>query len=342
MIELIFTRNGRPYLRQRLSETTLNIGRDYDNHIQLTDEEISRRHCTIEWKNGQYILIDKSKNGTLVNNRNVKTAQINVGDTIYVGKWVINVVESNSSEPPPTISWSQTPTSILNFDAEQKRLTSERLVLSIETPGEKSRDVVLKKTSAIIGSLQSCDVCINDPFVSRNHCRIEHNKGKIIIIDLASTNGTYVENIRIEKVSVPPSGVFRVGKTTIRYKLDINTEKIEPSERESLGPLIGKSKPMREVYTLIERIAPSDAVVLITGESGTGKELAARLLHQLSHRSSKPFISVNCGALPSSIIESQLFGYERGAFTGAVEKTAGLFEQADGGTIFLMKSAKCR
>ncbi len=103
----------------------------------------------------------------------------------------------------------------------------------------------------------------------------------------------------------------------------------------ALGKLAGRSKKMRDLLTLIEQVAPSRASVLITGESGTGKELVARTLHDLSPRASKPFIAVNCAAIPESLMESEIFGHERGAFTGAVERRLGCFELADGGTLLL-------
>ncbi len=102
-----------------------------------------------------------------------------------------------------------------------------------------------------------------------------------------------------------------------------------------LGSLVGRSKPMQEVLTLISQVAPSRASVLITGESGTGKELAARTIHELSSRSEGPFVAVNCAAIPESLMESEIFGHERGAFTGAMERRAGCFELADGGTLLL-------
>jgi DNA-binding NtrC family response regulator len=107
------------------------------------------------------------------------------------------------------------------------------------------------------------------------------------------------------------------------------------SSQGVLGELVGASAPMREIFSLIRQVAPTTATVLITGESGTGKELAARALHQLSPRRDGPFVAVNCAAMPETLIESELFGHEKGAFTGAVERRRGCFELAHGGTLLL-------
>ena len=109
----------------------------------------------------------------------------------------------------------------------------------------------------------------------------------------------------------------------------------ELEERYSFGQIIGKSKPMRELFALLENVAETDSTVLIYGESGTGKELVARALHYNGPRREGPFVAVNCAALPESLLESELFGYERGAFTGATRSKPGRFELADGGTLFL-------
>ncbi len=116
--------------------------------------------------------------------------------------------------------------------------------------------------------------------------------------------------------------------------------KKELEERNSFGPLVGKSKMMREVYNLIEKIAGTDSTVLILGESGTGKELAARSIHSLSRRRDQTYVSINCAALPESLLESELFGHVRGSFTGAISDKKGVFEASQNGTLFLDEVAE--
>jgi DNA-binding NtrC family response regulator len=113
-------------------------------------------------------------------------------------------------------------------------------------------------------------------------------------------------------------------------------------ERTRLGALIGRSEPMRRVFRTIERVARSPANVLVSGESGTGKELVARAIHELGPRAGGPFVAINCAAIPDTLMESELFGHERGAFTDASERRIGKFEQASGGTLFLDEIAELR
>jgi DNA-binding NtrC family response regulator len=128
-----------------------------------------------------------------------------------------------------------------------------------------------------------------------------------------------------------------LGNATRQRETEIELEVARRRLRESgvLGSLVGNSKAMREIFGLIEQIAPSNVHVLITGESGTGKELVARTLHELSPRKAKPFVGVNCAAIPETLIESEIFGHEKGAFTGAAARHIGKFEQANHGTLFL-------
>jgi DNA-binding NtrC family response regulator len=128
-----------------------------------------------------------------------------------------------------------------------------------------------------------------------------------------------------------------LGNATRQLGTELELEVTRRQLRQSgvLGALVGHSRPMQEVFGLIERIAPSNVSVLITGESGTGKELVARTLHDLSDRKSHPFVAVNCAAIPETLMESEIFGHEKGAFTGAVERRAGCFELAEEGTLLL-------
>ncbi|MGQ0665480.1 MAG: sigma-54 interaction domain-containing protein [Nitrospiraceae bacterium] len=126
-----------------------------------------------------------------------------------------------------------------------------------------------------------------------------------------------------------------VSKPTDRSTTQVPEELPPPTARERLGELIGRSSAMQQLFDMIALVAESQATVLIQGESGTGKELVARTIHRLSHRHDKPFIVVDCGSLPETLLESELFGHNKGAFTGAVASKRGLFEEADGGTLFL-------
>ncbi|MGD0858528.1 MAG: sigma-54 dependent transcriptional regulator [Terracidiphilus sp.] len=128
-----------------------------------------------------------------------------------------------------------------------------------------------------------------------------------------------------------------LANATRQRETEIELEVARRRLRETgvLGSLVGKSRQMREIFGTIEQIAPSNVSVLITGESGTGKELVARTLHELSPRKLRPFVAVNCAAIPETLIESEIFGHEKGAFTGAAERRAGCFELAHGGTLLL-------
>src|SRR5262249_14174491 len=129
--------------------------------------------------------------------------------------------------------------------------------------------------------------------------------------------------------------VVRLGMTTIRFQFGAESNLLPISERTQFGSLLGTSVAMRTAFALLERAAATSATVLLEGETGTGKGQAAEAIHRESARQHGPLIVVDCGAIPANLLESQLFGHEKGAFTGAVERHIGAFEEASGGTIFL-------
>jgi len=156
-----------------------------------------------------------------------------------------------------------------------------------------------------------------------------------LLKDLGSTNGTTINDLRIREVWIRPGTVIRAGQTSLRYEAGEGEVEIDLSHDERYFDLIGKSVRMREIFAVLSKVAPSDLTVLVRGQTGTGKELVARALHSGSRRKEQPLVVQDCSAIPENLIESTLFGHERGAFTGATDRRKGSFEQADGGTIFL-------
>jgi len=186
-----------------------------------------------------------------------------------------------------------------------------------------------------LGSLRTGDVTLTDSTVSRCHAEIVRTRDGTILRDLGSTNGTFLGAVRIKEVFLTPDTRFRVGRTEMIFTAYEEVIEIEPSKEDRFEDLVGSSVAMREVFGILDRVAPTDLTVLIAGETGTGKELASRAVHARSRRCNGPLVVFDCGATPENLVESELFGHKRGAFTGAVEARPGVFELADGGTIFL-------
>ena len=186
----------------------------------------------------------------------------------------------------------------------------------------------------VIGSGDGVGLRLTDPRVSRRHVELRRGEQGVHVADLGSKNGTFLGQARITDAIVTPGASIRIGGTLLRIRSDLLVT-LPPSERTRFGRLIGVSRAMRELFALLELAARSEATVLIQGESGTGKELAARELHDHSTRASRPFVIVDCSAIPRELAESTLFGHVKGAFTGAQSQRDGAFVAAHGGTIFL-------
>jgi len=225
---------------------------------------------------------------------------------------------------------------------ETERLSTVPLVFEVlgvdlvvvEGPSKGTRAAV-EGGRARVGSAEGSTLRIDDRRVSRVHCELEVGTRAVTIRDLESTNGTFVEGVRVRDADVAPGTIVRVGDSAFRIEPRERGQLVALSERTELGELVGASVEMRAVYAVLERAARSDATVLVLGETGTGKDVAARSLHAISPRAKGPFVPIDCGAIPENLIESELFGHVKGAFTGAIANRVGAFEEAAGGTLFL-------
>jgi transcriptional regulator with GAF, ATPase, and Fis domain len=200
---------------------------------------------------------------------------------------------------------------------------------------EQGREVEVGKPRVTGGRSIINDLVLSDKAISGSHFEILARDDGYRLRDLDSTNGTFIGDLRIREVWLKPGSEFRVGHTTLRFVPTQDIVEIPLSKRDTFESVTGASVRMREIFATLEKVAPSELTVLVTGETGTGKEMIARGIHQASPRKNKPFVVLDCGAIPRDLIESTLFGHEKGSFTGAVAQHQGCFEQAHGGTIFL-------
>jgi DNA-binding NtrC family response regulator len=187
----------------------------------------------------------------------------------------------------------------------------------------------------LVGNGPGCDVRIADPSVSRRHAAFEPSRGRLRISDLGSTNGTFVNGVSILDALIEGGEEVRVGATIVRIERGAPSSNVRLPERTSFGRMVGWSREMRRLYPLCERLAATAVPLIIEGETGTGKEALAESIHEAGPRAAGPFVVFDCTAVAPSLVESELFGHERGAFTGAVQMRRGVFEQAHGGTLLI-------
>ena len=187
----------------------------------------------------------------------------------------------------------------------------------------------------IVGTSPEASLILSDDTVSRRHLALASAGGKVRARDLDSTNGSFHQGAQFAELELPIGAVIRVGQTELRLLANDDAVSILPSDATSFGGLLGRSLEMRRVFAVLERASLTDTTVLVTGETGTGKEVVAESLHKVSKRAGGPFVVVDCSSIPSQLIESELFGHVRGAFTSAASDRLGAFREADGGTIFL-------
>lgn len=214
--------------------------------------------------------------------------------------------------------------------ADRPQSASSRLSLLLYHEGAPRVLQLVRNIPLVVGRKPPSDVVIEDAELSRQHARFVWEGSGVRVQDMGSTNGTFSGGERIDDVVLAVGDEVLLGSVTACVHA--------PTAAASMAPpsdVVISSPAMQELHGEAMRVAGADVSVLLTGETGVGKDVLARLMHKASSRSEQPMLAINCGAVTSSLIQSQLFGHERGAFTGADRRVAGIFEQADGGTVFL-------
>jgi len=210
----------------------------------------------------------------------------------------------------------------------QGQPNSARLIWSSADGVE--RRVELGAIPLSIGSDKFAEVHLDDPHVSRKHAKIMLTLDGVVVEDLGSSNGTYVNDVLIERAVLIQPAIITAGKTAMRLELG------EPApEAHSYHGVVGASPVMQDVFRMLEKLAPTEVSILLLGETGTGKDVLARAVHATSARANGPFAVFDSGAVAANLIESDLFGHQKGAFTGAVAAREGVFERGHTGTVFL-------
>jgi DNA-binding NtrC family response regulator len=190
-------------------------------------------------------------------------------------------------------------------------------------------------TRVLVGQGPSCELKLTDKTVSRRHIACEVQGDTLRLTDLESTNGTTINGVRVSDAQLAGGETVKLGSTEILVERGAEPREVPLTADAGFGRVIGASTAMRRLYPLCKQLAASSVPVVIEGETGTGKEVLAEALHEKSPRARKPFVVFDCTAVPPNLVESALFGHEKGAFTGATESRRGVFEEANGGTLLI-------
>jgi DNA-binding NtrC family response regulator len=222
----------------------------------------------------------------------------------------------------------------LDPSGRPRAVSQPAFLLKVTKGPDRSRQLRVSTARVRIGG-PGADFALTDPTVSALHCEIFADQSGFRVRDLGAKNGVALSDRRVREAWLSPTDDFTIGATTIRFKILDEVDERPLAPQTSFGKLIGSSVAMRQLYGQLQRVAESDTTVLIEGETGTGKDLAAEAIVAHGARRDRPLVVVDCAQLSTTLAESQLFGHEEGAFTGAIRAVPGAFERANGGTLVL-------
>jgi two-component system response regulator HydG len=248
---------------------------------------------------------------------------------------------SSSPPSPPRSSGTDENPTVAKRDSSVRRARRPvdfvpKLAIDVlRDGGREAYSYVHQGEACRIGTHSSNHLVLHDPAVSRFHCKLTREGAIWRVQDNGSLNGTMLDGVRVRDAELGAEGVLVVGDARLCVRPVEGTDEVSLPTAQSFGALVGASVAMRKLFAVLEKVAPSDINVLLAGESGTGKELVATEIVQRGPRAEQPFVIVDCGAISPNLVESELFGHVRGAFTGADRDRVGAFEAASGGTVFL-------
>ena len=322
--ELVFLRDEEPLLKLRLDRAEVCIGSNPTCDVVVADPEVAEvAALLIDRGARRFRLRDLTDGQVMLNGARIEGDETDIadGDRITIGRQAMRLsIRAKEGE-----RHKYGKTSVL--DVEQGATARAAIVHRGQRYGiEPSRPFN-------IGGHEDNELHLEDPFVSAFHCRISIRSGRWFLEDLESTNGTEVNGLRVMEAELPTPATIKIGHEIISFNAEAPAERIE--QPDFFHGMLGTGEKMKRVFDLIRRLSDAKEPVLITGESGSGKELVARGLHDESSRAAGPYLALNCGALSSTLIESELFGHMKGAFTGATDTKEGAFEATSGGTLFL-------
>ena len=318
-----------PLFVSRLRMGRTMIGRVDDCDVVLPDDEVSRSHCLIDVTETGWELTDRSSNGTFRNGVRVSRTMLEHGDELRFGPFTARVDFYADVLAGPTEDAQPENRHEEIIETREQLAVTEAWLNVIDGPGA-GRSYRLRGGRVAVGGPGS-RVILPDPSLIRDHVRIRLIGGRTMVEPGAGA--AFVGPNRVRDIfPVLPTEEVRIGNTifVVDWKL-----REEAPEAERFGEMVGVSEAMRRAFGMLRRMAAHHAPILLHGESGTGKELAARALHDASPRAGRPFVALNCGAIAPGLFESELFGHEKGSFTGANERREGAFARAEGGTLFL-------
>ncbi|MBN1655516.1 MAG: sigma 54-interacting transcriptional regulator [Deltaproteobacteria bacterium] len=301
-----------------LGTRPLAVGRDQRCDIVIHDPQVAEHQLLIVARRGTVVAYDLAQDKRLRS----KERHLPLRQSLALGKDYLLTRELVDRDK--TLEKKAAAVETLAVGHE----TSRKLNLVVKRDGEVRR-YYIENSPLQIGSAQDNEIVIDDSAVDARHCRLEPSESGLLVRDLGSQNGTFVNGVRVLSALLSEGGQLRIGRTDIRISA------CSDEEQQVISGMVARSTAMLDIFNDVRRVSMLSWPVLILGESGTGKEGIARALHQAGPRAKKNFVALNAGGLPQDLVESELFGHERGAFTGAASKHKGVFEQADGGTLFL-------